>query len=246
MLQASVIVLESLSLHWASKHVSPRGFNCWFSFTWNWSSKPRRRACGGSWSSCAWVLISRRTISCIYPTTSSQSHVSWWKVAGFCQGFAVPRHFDFAPSLLIPSTSIWAEMKGVASCRCPGAGPALENLLNHYEQQGVLSQIQQKCLEVVWADGGIGVALGEVDLFWYDLVSGTRNLPVNGCLHFGPWFDHDWSNGMPGASWTICWGKGTTSNNCRALPFSPCWGRSGTFFVLFFCSFCFFGFPLSN
>ena len=170
MLQASVIVLESLSLHWASKHVSPRGFNCWFSFTWNWSSKPRRRACGGSWSSCAWVLISRRTISCIYPTTSSQSHVSWWKVAGFCQGFAVPRHFDFAPSLLIPSTSIWAEMKGVASCRCPGAGPALENLLNHYEQQGVLSQIQQKCLEVVWADGGIGVALGEVDLFWYDLV----------------------------------------------------------------------------
>ena len=27
MLQASVIVLESLSLHWASKHVSPRGFN---------------------------------------------------------------------------------------------------------------------------------------------------------------------------------------------------------------------------
>ena len=84
---------------------------------------------------------------------------------------------------------------------------------------------------------------GSVGGSWSFLVwlSGTRNLPVNGCLHFGPWFDHDWSNGMPGASWTICWGKGTTSNNCRALPFSPCWGRSGTFFVLFFCSFCFLG-----
>ena len=72
------------------------------------------------------------------------------KLLGFARVLPSQDTSILHPSLLIPSTSInRAEMKGVASCRCPGAGPALENLLNHYEQQGVLSQIQQKCLEVV-------------------------------------------------------------------------------------------------